>query len=158
MKKSSLAVLVMMFSFFTGCGDSYLATIYDSDKLIASDTNTYNLSNYDQVVGDTTFYADVNQMDGMDTLWSIDSSEETTVDFNLALDVKNGKVKLVLISPTDELTTLAELSSKDSISESKQLKLPTGNNRIKIVSGNSAKFQISLAASAGEFYNLGFDN
>ena len=95
-------------------------------------------------------------MEGMDTIWTMDVEEETTVDIEYDITLYNGKVKVVLVSPDDELTILAEcISNQDDSSNTTSLALTQGEYRIKIVAGEDTKFDISLSISDGSFHELG---
>ena len=53
-----------------------MVAVYDNDAKIASNTNTYNLINYEQTLEDGHFSANVEKMEGMDTIWVFDVKED----------------------------------------------------------------------------------
>lgn len=59
----------------TGCASNPMAAVYDNDAKIASNTNSYNLNNYEQTAEDGYFTANVEKMEGMDTIWVFDAEE-----------------------------------------------------------------------------------
>ena len=60
----------------TGCASNPMVAVYDNDAKIASNTNTYNLINYEQKLEDGHFSANVEKMEGMDTIWVFDVKED----------------------------------------------------------------------------------
>ena len=81
----------------TGCANLMVA-IYDNDIKIASNTNSYNLNNYEQTAEDGHFTASVEKMEGMDTIWVFDAEEDKSLDITYTINVSSGKMKLVLIN------------------------------------------------------------
>jgi len=129
--------------------------IYDNDKKIASDTTTYNLINCKQTVKSGHFTASVEKMEGMDTVWSFNATEDSTVDIIYSLKVFSGKVKLVLINNEGEIFDIAECDSEMAEPAQNMLNIKSGNNRIKLVTDENTKFDIEISISEGEFETLG---
>lgn len=147
----TLLIAILM----SGCSNT-MADIYDNESKITSDTNSFNLNGIKQEINGNSYNATVEKMEGMDTIWTMDVEEETTVDIEYDITLYNGKVKVVLISPDDELTILAEcISNQDDSSNTTSLALTQGEYRIKIVAGEDTKFDISLSISDGSFHELG---
>ena len=134
---------------WTGCASDATVDVYDNDKKIASDTNTYNLINCKQTVEDRNFTASVEKMEGMDTIWRFTAAEDSTVDITYSLKVFSGKVKLVLINNE------AECDSEMTEPAQNMLNIESGNNRIKLVADENTKFDIEISISEGEFEKLG---
>ena len=139
------AVLVMV-CVAAGCG---------FNPKIAGDTNTYNLSNYEQVQSDLHFTASVGKMEGMDTIWVLDAEEDMTVDITYQLSVFSGKMKLVLIDPEKEVSVIVECDSEMEETVQSTLDVKKGNNRIKIVAAENTEFDIDMTLSAGGLKELG---
>ena len=138
----------------TGCANPMVA-IYDNDIKIASSTNSYNLSNYEQTAEDGHFTASVEKMEGMDTIWVFDAEEDTSLDIAYTLNVSSGKMKLVLINPTGDVSIIAECDTEMTEPVQSALNVESGNNRIKIVAGKNTKFDIEITIPEGEFKELG---
>ncbi len=148
------AVLVMV-CVAAGCGFNPMLAVYDNNAKIAGDTNTYNLSNYEQVQSDLHFTASVGKMEGMDTIWVLDAEEDMTVDITYQLSVFSGKMKLVLIDPEKEVSVIVECDSEMEETVQSTLDVKKGNNRIKIVAAENTQFDIDMTLSAGGLKELG---
>lgn len=148
------AVLVMV-CVAAGCGFNPMLAVYDNNAKIAGDTNTYNLSNYEQVQSDLHFTASVGKMEGMDTIWVLDAEEDMTVDITYQLSVFYGKMKLVLIDPEKEVSVIVECDSEMEETVQSTLDVKKGNNRIKIVAAENTQFDIDMTLSAGGLKELG---
>ena len=148
------AVLVMV-CVAAGCGFNPMLAVYDDNAKIAGDTNTYNLSNYEQVQSDLHFTASVGKMEGMDTIWVLDAEEDMTVDITYQLSVFSGKMKLVLIDPEKAVSVIVECDSEMEETVQSTLDVKKGNNRIKIVAAENTQFDIDMTLSAGGLKELG---
>ncbi len=148
------AVLVMV-CVAAGCGFNPMLAVYDDNAKVAGDTNTYNLSNYEQVQSDLHFTASVGKMEGMDTIWVLDAEEDMTVDITYQLSVFSGKMKLVLIDPEKEVSVIVECDSEMEETVQSTLDVKKGNNRIKIVAAENTQFDIDMTLSAGGLKELG---
>lgn len=148
------AVLVMV-CVAAGCGFNPMLAVYDNNAKIAGDTNTYNLSNYEQVQSDLHFTASVGKMEGMDTIWVLDAEEDMTVDITYQLSVFSGKMKLVLVDPEKEVSVIVECDSEMEETVQSTLDVKKGNNRIKIVAAENTQFDIDMTLSAGGLKELG---
>ena len=138
-----------------GCASNPMVAVYDNDIKIASSTNTYNLINYDQTTENGHFTANVEKMEGMDTLWVFDAEEDAFLDITYTLNVYSGKVKLVLINPMGDVSIIAECDTEMADPFQSTLNIESGNNRIKIVAGENTKFDIDISIPEGEFKELG---
>lgn len=130
MRKMIVGTLLVVF-LLSGCSNA-MADIYDNESKITSDTNSFNLDGIEQEIEGNSYNATIEKMEGMDTVWTLDTEEETTVDISYDITLYNGKIKVALIYPDGELTTLAECkSNQDNSSNSTSLTLPQGEYRIK---------------------------
>jgi len=154
-KRKIVAIVFMAICLWSGCASNSTIDVYDSDKKIASDTNTYNLSNYEQDVEDRHFTASVEMIEGMDTIWIFNATEDTTIDITYLLKVYSGKMKLVLINDKGEIFVIAECDSEMADPVQNMLNIESGNNRIKIVADENTKFDIDISISEGKFEKLG---
>ena len=152
--KKMLAAGMIAVCLMTGCANPMVA-IYDNDIKIASNTNSYNLNNYEQTAEDGHFTASVEKMEGMDTIWVFDAEEDKSLDITYTINVFSGKMKLVLINPKGDVSIIAECDTEMSEPVQSTLNVESGNNRIKIVAGENTKFDIEISIQEGEFKELG---
>lgn len=154
MKKMIVGTLLV--AFLLAGRSNAMADVYDNESKIISNTNSFNLDGIEQEIEGNSYTATIEKMEGMDTVWTLDTEEETTVDIAYDITLYSGKVKVVLLSPDGELTTLAEcISDQDNSSNNTSLSLPQGEYRIKIIAGENTKFDISLSITDGAFHELG---
>lgn len=154
MRKMIVGTLLVAF-LLAGCSNA-MADVYDNESKISSNTNSFNLNGIEQEIAGNSYTATIEKMEGMDTVWTLDTEEEITVDIAYDITLYSGIVKVVLISPDGELTTLAEcISDQDNSSNNTSLSLPQGEYRIKIIAGENTKFDISLSITDGSFHELG---
>lgn len=144
-----LAAVCTAACILAGCGTNPMLAIYNNDAKIASNTNTYSLTNVEQVHSDLHFTASIGKMEGMDTVWVFDAEEDTAVDITYQLNVSSGKAKLVLINPEKEVSVIVECDSKMEEPVQETLDIRKGNNRIKIVAGENTQFDIDFTISQG---------
>lgn len=143
-----------------GCGidANPMLAAYDNDELIASTSNSYNLIGFTQVIDGQSYVGSVEKIEGMDTVWTYDADNDTSVSIEYLLSVESGKAKLVLISPDGTLSTIVEVTSEAGMDEavSESLSVVKGKNRIKLVAGENTKADLELSISEGTLHNLGF--
>ena len=60
---------VALICFMAGCASNPIVSVFDNNRKIASDTNTYNLINVDQTCEDGHLTASVEKMEGMNNQW-----------------------------------------------------------------------------------------
>ena len=153
--KKLLGVGLIAVCLMAGCASNPMVAVYDNDTKIASSTNTYNLINYDQTTENGHFTANVEKMEGMDTLWVFDAEEDVFLEITYTLNVYSGMVKLVLINPAGDVSIIAECDTEMAEPFQSTLNVESGNNRIKIVAGENTKFDIDISIPEGEFKELG---
>ena len=105
---TAVAAAVLM----TGCTMNLGERYYENDRGIAGDSNSYNLTNYTGSQEGNTVSGSAEKMEGMDTVWKYEASEDTEVTFTWKLNVSSGKAKFVLIDPDGNLSTLAECKAE----------------------------------------------
>lgn len=153
--KKLLGAALIAVCLLAGCASNPMVAVYDNDIKIASSTNSYNLINYEQTAEDGHFTANVEKMEGMDTIWVFDVDEDTSLDITYTLNVYSGKMKLVLINPKGDVSIIAECDTEMADPVQSTLNVESGNNRIKIVAGENTKFDIEISIPEGEFKELG---
>ena len=153
--KKLFAVVLTTVCLMIGCASNPMVAVYDNDAKIASNTNTYNLINYEQSLEDGHFIANVEKMESMDTIWVFDVKEDMTLDIIYTLNVSSGSAKIVLINPDGEVEVIAECDSEMTELVQSTLDVKSGNNRIKIVANQNTKFDADIMIPEGEFKELG---
>jgi len=159
MKKTGLAVLTLSIILaLVGCSTNLMASVYDKDAKIASDSNSFNLYNTEQTIEGQNFIGTIEQIEGMDTIWTYEAEEDIELDMTYLLNVISGKAKLVLISPDSSLTTLIEVTNESEVTDyaTNVLSIKKGLNRIKIVAGENTELNFDITIPSGEFQEIGF--
>ena len=133
------------------------ARVYDSDRAIASSSNSYNLIDYTGNQNGNTVSGSAEKLEGMDTIWSYEAEEEKEVTLSWKLNVSSGKAKFVLINPDGELTTLVEcFAGEDSEqSSSGTFEIKQGENRVKLVGAENTSLEYEFTADEGEVSSFG---
>lgn len=155
LKVFSAAMMVSLLT--TGCIMNSGDRVYDSEKELAGNYSSYNLTQSASSVSDNSLTGAALKMEGMGTVWRFDAEEETEVTITYMLDVSSGKAKLVLISPDDEVTTLVEYTEETSDGEEhiETFTVSAGENRIKLVAGRGTEIDYQIAADQGEMISFG---
>lgn len=154
--KRLAAVFLASLFIFTGCQESDVAEIYDNDKKIAQNSNSFNLMDIRQVALTGHFSANVGRMEGMDTVWICTADEDMSMEFTYLIKVYAGKLKLVLITPDNEVSTIYECEEEMPEAVASTVNLKAGENRIKLVAAQGTEFDIDLSATEGKFLKIGF--
>lgn len=133
------------------------ARVYDSDRAIASSSNSYNLSNYTGGQNGNTVSGTAEKLEGMDTVWRYEADEEKEVTMSWKLNVSSGKAKFVLIDPDGELTTLAEClaGEEGEQSSSGTFEIKKGENRVKLIGAEDTSLEYEFTADEGEVSSFG---
>ena len=157
MRGKLTAALALLAAFsISGCSGSQMADLYDNEKEISSDSNSFNLDGIQQNIEEEKWTASVERLEGMDTVWSWEAQETTEAEFSYEITLYSGKLKVVLIDPEGALTTLAECDSPGEQNAQESISLEKGESRIKLVAGEDTRFDIQLEMTEGSFTELGF--
>lgn len=140
----------------TGCAVNPAVAVYDNNDKIASESNTFNLDAVEQEIKDGQMTANVERMEGMETIWSYSSEEDEEVDITYNLSVYSGKLKMALITPDGEINVIEECDTEMAEPLQDTLNIQSGVNRIKLVAGKDTKFDIEVAIAEGDFLRIGF--
>lgn len=160
MKK--LLLIVAIFALvLNGCSTnlmSLMSSIYNDEEKIASGTNSFSLNESEQKIEEQKFSGTV-EFEGMQTIWTFDSEQDTEIDMNYLFKVSKGKAKLVLISPDETLTTLLETTKNSDVKDYavNHISVKKGLNRIKLVAANNAKIEFDININYGTFNKLGME-
>lgn len=157
MKINKIIVITLLAcTLFTGCEINPAVAVYDNNEKIASESNTFNLDAVEQEITDGQMTANVERMEGMETIWSYSSEKDQEVDISYNLSVYSGKLKMALITPDGEVNVIEECDSQMEEPLLSTLSIQSGINRIKLVAGKDTKFDIEVAIAEGDFLKIGF--
>lgn len=156
-KRKYISILLLVAMLATGCSNTYISSIYNSDIKISSSTNSYNLINATQIIEGDKFTGEVEKFEGMDTIWTYEATEDMALEVTYLLNAMKGKVKLVLISPDGSLTNVIERSDSATFTDYATSTMPIkkGTNRLKMVGSKDCSVQFELTIPCGEFKQLG---
>lgn len=160
MKKiKCFGVIIVLVLGLTACASKEMETVYDNASKIASGSNTYNLINDVQKIEGQNYKGSIEKFEGMDTIWTCDVPEDESVELAYLISVSSGKMKLVLITPDNSLTTIIEITpeSRQEDFQTYMLHLKKGENIIKVVSEEDTKIDMELSIPVGVFSELGMD-
>ena len=141
---------------FTGCAMNSAVAVYDNNEKIASESNTFNLDAVEQEIKDGQMTANVERMEGMETIWSFSSEEDKEVYITYNLSVYSGKLKMALITPDGEVNVIEECDTEMAEPLQSTLNIQNGENRIKLVAGKDTKFDMEVSIAEGKFLKIGF--
>ena len=138
-----LCAVVLLVS---GCG-SMFNDIYDDDSKIARASDSFAaLTSFSRGDG-RVFTMSASAMSGTQTIWQgdADSGQALVVDYSLSME-EGGKVKLVLISPSGQVTVLAECTEPGAAVEGQlgETLTESGKYRIKVVGRDGPKYTLRL--------------
>lgn len=134
--------LIFLISIMYGCGISINQDKHDSsnkvnmynnnDKIVHEDNNyTYLMCN--RSINDNEIEMKYNDFSGVDSMCFLEVKEDTEITLNYDSTVDNGKFKVVLINPKNELETILEGTEQSS----KTIKLTKGKYRFRNVGANA---------------------
>ena len=152
MTAAGLSVLLL-----SGCVMNTGARVYDNEKALAGDSNSYNLANYSGSQSDRTVSGSAEKLEGMDTIWELDTDEEKEVNISYSLTVTSGKAKLIYVSSDRTVTTLTECiaGEENGKSATETIKAETGENRIRLVGAEGTSLEYEFTADIGEVGTFG---
>lgn len=136
-KNRIVIIFILLVSFlFTGCQKQ--KDIYDNDeKIISKVDSSFRKKSVGSNVGNKYDYK--YEFTGIETIWTINSKGENTIELMTSINMDNDNYKLILVNSKDEILTLAEGNYDGKI----DIPLSDGKNYIKVVSKGS-KGEVSL--------------
>ncbi len=118
---------------------------YDNNMAISQEWDTYEYRYHDQNSPDHNLALKFGSFNGYDTFYRIDASQRAKVTVKYDSDIDQGRFKIVIISPDQELSKIAEGSGQGS----QELELAPGESRVKIV-GDKATGTVKITIVGGE--------
>lgn len=161
MKKKLLGIsllLLLAALLCVGCAGNNKNAIYDDEKKLADQGDSFSVDSVSQTVQDRAYTATVT-MTGANTVWRYQTEEESQIELSCLLSATHGKAKLVLIQPDGTLYTLVEsTAASDDIPLNTTLVLPKGESRLKLVAADDAQIELRLFLDVGDYEMLGMSN
>lgn len=121
----------------------YQRSIYNDNSKIVKSADSYTFFTNTSDVNGNTLTESFNKFTGMVTVYELKADENSKVTIDFKTDISSGDFKIVLIDPKDNVTDILEQSSPIK----KEIEIPSGKSRIKIV-GYNAKGNIDLTVSS----------
>lgn len=146
--------LIFLIGIMCSCGLSNQNTNTNSDKekmynnndKIVQEDNNYTYVTSESTIKNNEIQMKYSSFSGIDTICSLKAKEDTEVTFNYDSTVNNGKFKVVLINPKNEVETILEGTEQ----RSKTIKLTKGKYRFRNVGVNAdGKIRISISSNSG---------
>lgn len=130
-----VAVLAIAALFFLNYQtDKVEKSSYDNNQAISQEWDTHEYRYYDQSSPDHNLDLKFESFNGYDTFYRINSNQPKKISVKYDTNVDNGRFKIVIVSPQQRLTKIAEGSGQGN----KTITLEPGESRIKIVGDNAA--------------------
>ncbi len=153
--KQVLIALLATLLLLAGCGPSpQHEAVYGDDAKIADKNEQYVASNYKGSQEGNT-YTITGNITGARTVWHQNVEEPTALVLQYSLSVSSGgKAKLVLVSPSGQVATIAENTSQSAQESPQEVVVnreEPGEYALKLVATEDAKVSVSLTVPEGEF-------
>lgn len=105
-KMMKLFCLAVSFAFvLSACGNSS----YNDRSLILSNEDSYTYQKcVDTGSTDTSLKREFQGFNGKDTIWMLDATEDASISLDLSATLSSGKLKVLLVSEANDITTLLE--------------------------------------------------
>ena len=141
----SIILLLLSLSFtFAGCSkvSSYQESIYSDESKIIKEADSYSYIIRTGSTKDNISTIGFKTFNGMETLWTINTEERGTLTIDYDTVIEQGKFKLVLINPNNEVQTILENEQSGTAT----IEMIKGKSRLKIV-GLDARGEIEITLS-----------
>lgn len=150
-KITLIFILAVLSCMLFGCGvDEEKKGIYDSEKRIAEEGDSFFFSNRTGKADGKHIDMEYKMFYGVKVLWVIEAEDNSEIELSYDLQVKEGEFKIVLVTPKAEIINIAEQSKKGSFN----IDASEGKYSIKIVGRKAAgNIQIDLVSHEGRNFN-----
>lgn len=138
--------IILLIGLLAACGGSKAQQhLYDDDSRIAEQGDSYTYATKADLTENEHTNARFSGFSGADTVWYLEVGAETTIHMQHNLDIRSGKLKLVLVAPDDRVTVISDQSGEGNL----EIPLDKGNSRIKLVGQKaSGSFKASIVESS----------
>lgn len=146
-----LALILICPMIFSGCSSQSKDYLYSDSTKLASEADSYFQYKSSTHVDGPDYTCNIKRFSGMETIWRYEAPSDTTLSGACDFLVLKGDVKLVLITPDDEVITVLEQTEMSTSQGVTAIELPVkqGLNRLKLVAKNKAEVSMALDLSAG---------
>lgn len=153
-RRKLLFVMIAMILALVGCALILQVDVYDDEEALARTSNTYRIIGQSVRIVNQNCVGSMQRFEGMNTLWTSTVSNDGSIDITYKLSVSGGKLKLVLITPDDAVTTLVEITPDTTMEdyETISVEVKKGENRIKLVGSGAEKLNFDITIPIGEFH------
>jgi len=144
MKKYKLFFVILLAVCFVGCSNTYAKEEYDSLEKLVSEGDRYSKESsvFNPIEGGYSFT--VSKFDGRQTLFTWRLPEDSELSMEIQFSLSEGTGKLIHVDAEDNVTTIVECSSKNSVTEIETIPLKKGRNDIKIVGYDCKKIDLKM--------------
>ncbi|MBE6052920.1 MAG: 50S ribosomal protein L7ae [Clostridium sartagoforme] len=155
--KKNGVILFLLAILLTGCSGKNVSLIYSDNNKISSSADTFNIDIKEQKIDGEKFVGIIKKIEGIDTIWTYEAEEDKKLDMKYLLNVRKGKVKLVLISPDNTITNIIERTNESPITNyaTSTIQIKKGFNRIKLVAEKKSSGEFDIEIPCGNFKELG---
>lgn len=152
MQKLSMFVIVIVIS-LCGCSMPNHDNLYNDSTSIINEDNLCSLEEATTKKEGTLYEKTLNGSSGIETIWNYKIMTNEDIDMQFSLSAESGSAKLVLITGSDEIFNIAEISNGEYIGEVDvaSLSLDKGNNRIKLITKDKARVSLKLTIAEGNY-------
>ncbi|SHK37954.1 hypothetical protein [Hespellia stercorisuis] len=147
-----ISIVAVLLAATSGCSLNTGIKVYNDEKMIVKNYDSYNLIRSRQNVKNNCISGSAERMEGMGTIWKLNADAPTDINISYKIKVSSGKAKLVLISPDNTVTELAECTPESDFEqkESDTFHVDAGKNRIKLIGAKDTKIEFEISADKGD--------
>jgi hypothetical protein len=134
-----------------GCSSisNYQKSIYNDDTKIAKEADSYSYLKRVGNVKDNKVTLTFEKFNGSDTIWTINTKEDGSINVNFSADIEKGGFKAVIITADNKVSNIFE----NTINGSREIRVLKGKNRLKFI-GDGASGEINITINLGKDMNL----
>lgn len=146
LKKINIVLILLIGTLLMGCSNEFAKEQYDSDELIAQNTDRYTKSMSVMNTYDNSVTLTVGKFDGRQCVWSADYDEDQEVRIKLSFTLAAGKAKLVHVDEDGNVTTIVECTPDSEVEDltSYTVAMKEGCNRLKVVGYDCEELKLSV--------------
>jgi len=129
-----LLLIILLTVLIGGCGvKERQKNIYEQNSEISQAGDSYSYSQRLGEVDEQSLNIAYERFYGTDTIWLLNAEQTGKITINYDLALASGDFKVVLVTPQDEVTVVAEGSGKGEY----ETQVSPGKYRVKIVGRNA---------------------
>lgn len=146
LKKVNIVLILLIGALLMGCSNEFAKEQYDSDELIAQNSDRYSKSMSVMNTYDNSVTLTVGKFDGRQCVWSADYDEDQEVRIKLSFTLAAGRAKLVHVDEDGNVTTIVECTPDSEVEDltSYSVDMKEGYNRLKVVGYDCEDLKLSV--------------